>query len=87
MRREGYAENHEETAVGLYAVSVPVRNAATAVLAALTICVPTSRIDPARQKRLTGELRDAGHLLSSAVPWLAAWNSVRAEARQLVPAG
>ena len=87
VRREGYAENHEETAVGLYAVSVPVRNAATAVLAALTICVPTSRVDPARQKRLTGELRDAGQLLSSAVPWLAAWNSVRAEARQLVPAG
>src|SRR5438132_1201582 len=44
-------------------------------------------VDPARQKRLTGELRDAGQLLSSAVPWLAAWNSVRAEARQLVPAG
>src|SRR5438105_3767058 len=61
--------------------------AANAVLAALTICLPTSRIDPARQKRLTGELRDAGQLLSSAVPWLAAWNSVRAEARQLVPAG
>jgi DNA-binding IclR family transcriptional regulator len=87
VRREGYAENHEETAVGLYAVSVPVRNAATAVLAALTMCVPTSRVDHARRERLIGDLRDAGQLLSSAVPWLAAWNSVRAEARQLVPAG
>ncbi len=84
VRRDGYAENHEETAVGLYAVSVPVRNAATAVLAALTMCVPTSRVNPVRRDRLVSDLRDAGQLLSSAVPWMAAWNAVRAEARELV---
>lgn len=84
VRRDGYAENHEETAVGLYAASVPVRNAATAVLAALTICVPTSRVNPARRERLVSDLRDAGQLLCRAVPWLAAWNAVRAEARELV---
>src|SRR2546430_6496821 len=49
VRRDGYAENHEETAIGLHALSVPIRNATGAVLAALTVCVPTSRTRPARR--------------------------------------
>jgi IclR family KDG regulon transcriptional repressor len=85
--REGYAENHEETAEGLYAASVPVRNAAGAVLAALTMCIPTSRVNPDRRDRVVADLLDAGRRLSAAVPWLPAWNALRAEARELVVAG
>jgi IclR family KDG regulon transcriptional repressor len=85
--RDGYAENHEETAEGLYAVSVPVRNAADAILAALTMCVPTSRVNPDRRDRMVADLLDAGQRLSAAVPWLGAWNALRAEARELVVAG
>ena len=85
--RDGYAENHEETAEGLYAVSVPVRNAADTILAALTMCVPTSRVNPDRRDRLVADLLDAGQRLSAAVPWLGAWNALRAEARELVVAG
>jgi IclR family KDG regulon transcriptional repressor len=85
--REGYAENHEETAEGLYAASVPVRNAAGAVLAALTMCIPTSRVNPDRRDRVVADLLDAGRRLSAAVPWLPAWNALRAEARELVAAG
>jgi IclR family KDG regulon transcriptional repressor len=87
VRREGYAENHEETAEGLYVVSVPVRNAADGVLAALTMCVPTSRVDAARRERMVADLLEAGQGLSAAVPWLAAWNALRAEVRELVPTG
>jgi DNA-binding IclR family transcriptional regulator len=85
--RDGYAENHEETAEGLYAVSVPVRNAADTILAALTMCVPTSRVNHDRRDRMVADLLDAGQRLSSAVPWLGAWNALRAEARELVVAG
>jgi len=85
VRQDGFAENDGETADGLYAISVPIRNTANAVLAALTMCVPTSRITPQRRERLIKEMIDAGHRLSAAVPWLAAWNGTRAETRELVP--
>jgi len=84
VRQDGFAENHGETADGLYTISVPIRNAANAVLAALTMCVPTSRITPQRRERLITEMIAAGRRLSAAVPWLAAWNGTRAETRELV---
>jgi IclR family transcriptional regulator, KDG regulon repressor len=84
VRRLGHAENREETAAGLHAISVPVRNAAGSVLAALTICVPTSRVTPARRAELIADMREAGHRFSDAVSWLAAWNATRAEAREIL---
>lgn len=74
VRRNGYAENYEETAAGLYAASVPVVNAYDAVLAALTVCVPTSRITRERQGQILADLRAAGSRLSEEVAWLAAFN-------------
>ncbi len=41
--------------------------------------------DPGPRERLTKEMVEAGHRLSAAVPWLAAWNGTRAETRELVP--
>lgn len=79
VRREGYAENDEETAIGLYALSVPVRNGAGAVLAALTLCVPTSRLNPTRRETLIPSLMEAGQRLSEEVAWLPAWNATRPE--------
>lgn len=87
VRRDGYAENVEETAEGLYVASVPVRNAANAVLAALTICVPTSRVTQARRERLLTDLMEAGRNLSMAVAFLAAWNALRADAAGLTEIG
>jgi IclR family KDG regulon transcriptional repressor len=81
VTRQGYAENHEETAVGLHAISVPVRNATGAVLAALTMCIPTSRMNPARRPILIADMQEAGRRLSDGVTWLAAWNATRADAR------
>jgi IclR family transcriptional regulator, KDG regulon repressor len=79
VRRDGYAENQGETAVGLYSVAVPVRNGTGAVLAAMTICVPSSRLDLARRDVLIRDLVAAGEALSAEVAWLSAWNAMRAD--------
>jgi DNA-binding IclR family transcriptional regulator len=77
VRRDGFAENHEETAAGLYTGSVPVVNEHGTVLAAITVCAPTSRIDPARRERLLADLVDAGRALSRDVAWLPAFSARR----------
>ncbi len=75
VRKNGYAENEEETAFGLYAASVPVVNASGVILAALTICVPTSRITPERRARVLADIREAGARISTDVGWLPAFNA------------
>jgi DNA-binding IclR family transcriptional regulator len=77
VRRDGFAENDEETAAGLYTASVPVVNERGTVLAAMTMCVPTSRIDAARRERMLDDLIDAGRALSRDVAWLPAFNARR----------
>ncbi len=79
VRTRGYAENLEETAAGLSAFSVPVGNAVGVVLAALTICVPTSRLASERREVIVADLLDAGRRLSADVSWLPAWNATRAD--------
>ena len=79
VRERGFAENDEETAAGLSAFSVPIRNGAGAVLAALTVCVPTSRMSAGRRDVLVADLIEAGRRLSADVAWLPAWNATRAE--------
>ncbi|MGZ4430941.1 MAG: IclR family transcriptional regulator [Gaiellales bacterium] len=79
VRRNGYAENHQETAIGLYSASVPVTNQAGVVLAALTMCVPTSRMTPERRLVLLQDLQEAGARLSADVAWLPAYNARRGE--------
>lgn len=75
VRRSGYAENNGETAIGLYAASVPVENAAGAIIAALTTCIPTSRITAERHGPLLDDLVAAGRQLSELVSWLPAYDA------------
>jgi DNA-binding IclR family transcriptional regulator len=79
VRERGYAENDQETAVGLYTVSVPIRGANDAVVAAMTVCVPTSRLTPERREPIVRDLMAAGRRLSDSVSWLSAWNATRAQ--------
>lgn len=79
VRERGCAENREETALGLHALSVAVENGAGAILAALTICVPTSRMTEERREAIAGDLVAAGARLSSEVAWLPAWNATGTE--------
>lgn len=73
----GVAENWDETAVGLYAASVPVVNADGATLAALTTCVPSSRLGTARRQALVTDLQAKGAKLSELVSWLPAFGTFR----------
>ena len=73
VRREGFAENDGETAVGLHTLSVPVANAEGVTLAALTLCVPSSRMSLERRARMLADLRDAGTHFSELVHWLPAF--------------
>ena len=77
VRQRGYAENMEETAIGLYAASVPVTNAAGMTLAALTTCIPTSRMTEERRGAMLDDLRAQGRILSELVGWLPAFNARR----------
>jgi DNA-binding IclR family transcriptional regulator len=77
VRARGYAENHEDTAVGLYTASVPIVNESGTVLAAMTVCVPTSRMSTDRRERIITDLRTAGRALSRDVAWLPAFNARR----------
>lgn len=78
VREQGYAENWEETAEGLYAGSVPVVNGEGVTLAALTTCVPVSRITPERRDELVADLAALGRTLSDHVSWLPSFSSWRA---------
>jgi DNA-binding IclR family transcriptional regulator len=70
VRRQGYAENWDETAHGLFAASVPVVNGEGKTLAALTTLVPLSRVSPERHETLLRVLAREGLRLSGLVAWL-----------------
>jgi IclR family acetate operon transcriptional repressor len=75
VRRQGLAENWDETAAGLYAGSVPIANGAGVTIAALTTLVPRSRVTPERRETIVGCLREQGRRLSELVEWLPAYSA------------
>jgi DNA-binding IclR family transcriptional regulator len=77
VRERGYAENWEETAEGLYAVSVAVTNDEGVTLAALTALVPTSRVSSTRRETIVADLVALGAKLSELVGWLPSFASRR----------
>jgi IclR family transcriptional regulator, KDG regulon repressor len=54
-RRCGYAENVDETALGLHCLAVPVGPPGR-VVAAITLCVPTGRMSAARKREMVPDL-------------------------------
>ena len=54
-RRRGYAENIDETALGLHCLAVPVGPPGR-VAAAITLCVPTGRMSAARKREMLPDL-------------------------------
>jgi DNA-binding IclR family transcriptional regulator len=54
-RRRGYAENIDETALGLHCLAVPVGPPGR-VAAAITLCVPTGRMSAARRREMLPDL-------------------------------
>ena len=54
-RRRGYAENIDETALGLHCLAVPIGPPGR-MAAAITLCVPTGRMSAARRRELLPDL-------------------------------
>lgn len=52
VRKAGYATSYEESASGLAAVAVGVRDVRGRVIAALAVSVPVERLDPRRVERI-----------------------------------
>jgi IclR family KDG regulon transcriptional repressor len=75
VRRQGVAENWDETAEGLYAASVPISNNLGVTIAALTTLIPRSRVTPERRETIVRCLRKQGLRLSELVGWLPAYGS------------
>jgi DNA-binding IclR family transcriptional regulator len=61
-RSRGYGENIDETALGLHCVAAPVGPAGR-VAAAITLCVPSGRMDAARQRAMVRDLLAAAREL------------------------
>ena len=51
-RADGHAENVNETSLGLECMAVPITAAGGATVAAITLCVPSGRIDRGRRRRM-----------------------------------
>jgi DNA-binding IclR family transcriptional regulator len=58
VRDRGYAENIDETALGLHCIAVPVGPPGR-VVAALTLCVPTGRMSAVRKREMLPDLARA----------------------------
>ena len=61
----GWAENLEETRVGVVSVGAPVRDAGGAVVAALSVAAPTDRAGPAALRRVRVAVIEAAALVSA----------------------
>jgi DNA-binding IclR family transcriptional regulator len=74
-RRRGYAENVDETSLGLHCLAAPVGPAGR-VVAAITLCVPSGRMTPARRREM---LRDLLAAAREMVPAAAAGGPLAAD--------
>ncbi|MFB7425568.1 IclR family transcriptional regulator [Streptomyces hydrogenans] len=63
LRRNGFAVNRGRSERGLTAVGVPVRDRDGAVLAGLSVSLPSVRYDPVRLRSLVATLEAAAHAL------------------------
>jgi DNA-binding IclR family transcriptional regulator len=67
VRRRGYAENVDETALGLHCLAVAVGPPGR-VAGAITLCVPSGRMGPARKRLLLPDLLEAAASLAATRP-------------------
>ncbi len=64
-RARGYALDHEESTEGLWCVAAPVCDASGAIVAAMSISVPTMRFAPERRQELLELVRQGAQRLSA----------------------
>jgi DNA-binding IclR family transcriptional regulator len=65
VRRQGWAEDHEEYVLGVRCVAVPIRDHHGDVVAAMSVSVPTIRFNRAHRRMALAELLAAGAEVSA----------------------
>jgi IclR family KDG regulon transcriptional repressor len=64
VAERGWAENREESRVGVVSVGAPVRGGDGTVIAALSVAAPTDRAAPATLRRIRAAVVDAAEVVS-----------------------
>lgn len=64
IRRQGYTIDHEELEVGVCAVAAPIYNRQGAIIAAMSVPSPTSRMTPERITEIAEALKEATRAIS-----------------------
>lgn len=67
VRKNGFATEDEQFQKGLWCTSAPVRDESGQIIAAISTCVPKSRLDEARQKELSKEISETAKAISKAM--------------------
>ena len=69
ISQQGYSVDREEYEAGICAVSAPIRDQSGAMVAALSMPCPTSRMTPARINKISAALIEASHSISHRLGW------------------
>jgi len=69
VRKQGWAENVNESEVGIASVAAPIRNVFGTVVAAVSIAGPIQRLDGASLKRFARPAVEAGNAISKRMGW------------------
>jgi IclR family transcriptional regulator, KDG regulon repressor len=69
VRRRGWAEAVNERELGVASVAAPIRDAAGAVIAAISIGAPVIRLAAARRRELAALVVEAGEAVSRRLGW------------------
>jgi DNA-binding IclR family transcriptional regulator len=65
VRRRGYAIADEEFEIGVWAISAPVRDLASKIVAAMSVPFPSHRLDPERIPEIAQALMEAANAVSA----------------------
>ena len=69
VRRTGIGYAREETLLGITAIAAPIFNAAGRAIAALSVALPTARLDPDREAEIVRAVRRSARDLSANLGW------------------
>jgi IclR family KDG regulon transcriptional repressor len=69
IRRQGYASDDEEFEVGISAVAAPIFNQEGAIVAAMSMPSPTSRVTKDRTSEIVESLKEATQAISHRLGW------------------
>jgi hypothetical protein len=69
VRKQGWAENVNESEVGIASIAAPIRNVFGNVVAAVSIAGPIQRLDGASLKRFARPAVEAGNAISKRMGW------------------